>query len=354
MESTLVQLFAAILVLHRSAAEPPSCSLVVNPDNLVVKYGDPASANCSSDKVEELMGWETPAGNVGKENVQHVEWSVESLTNWNVDVIMCYYTGLEHQCNISLSIIIYKTPDSVSLELKKHTGPLKEKEEFQLECKVESVAPVQFLTIEWLRGAKLLKTSSYSDFHVEGKENENATVRDTQNFTTSKEDDGVQYRCVAKLDLDPLQPIPEVQSESMTMDVYYAPRSSNPASNVTVVQGASMELPCAADSNPQPERRWTHNGRNLSETNSVLKVASVQFADQGDYECIVSNPVGLAVIRRTVQVVVDYKTIICAVVSAVALLIAIFAIVKCCKHHKENKTGFYDLIAVTRKIKCVA
>uniref|UniRef100_A0AAY4ARB7 Intercellular adhesion molecule N-terminal domain-containing protein n=1 Tax=Denticeps clupeoides TaxID=299321 RepID=A0AAY4ARB7_9TELE len=202
------------------ASKPPSCSLVVNPDNLVVKYGDPASANCSSDKVEELMGWETPAGNVGKENVQHVEWSVESLTNWNVDVIMCYYTGLEHQCNISLSIIIYKTPDSVSLELKKHTGPLKEKEEFQLECKVESVAPVQFLTIEWLRGAKLLKTSSYSDFHVEGKENENATVRDTQNFTTSKEDDGVQYRCVAKLDLDPLQPIPEVQSESMTMDVY--------------------------------------------------------------------------------------------------------------------------------------
>lgn len=57
---------------------PDAECLVVSPARLVVKYGDPASSNCSSDTPVE-MGWESTQGGVGLTDKE------VKILNWRVD-----------------------------------------------------------------------------------------------------------------------------------------------------------------------------------------------------------------------------------------------------------------------------
>ena len=57
---------------------PDAECLVVSPARLVVKHGDPASSNCSSDIPVE-MGWEAFQGGVGLTDKE------VKILNWRVD-----------------------------------------------------------------------------------------------------------------------------------------------------------------------------------------------------------------------------------------------------------------------------
>ena len=50
-----------------------------------------------------------------------------------------------------------ETADSVSIHSINHTGPMLADEEYQLQCDIVNVAPVQNLTVRWYQGDDLLK-----------------------------------------------------------------------------------------------------------------------------------------------------------------------------------------------------
>lgn len=90
-----------------------------------------------------------------------------------------------------------------------------ENQQYTLECTVQNVAPVQNLIVTFYVGQKVLRVQSNN------KQGEIRPVTKifTLNISPSEEDDGVQYSCEAKLDLEMPQP-PLVTSQNITSTVY--------------------------------------------------------------------------------------------------------------------------------------
>lgn len=90
--------------------------------------------------------------------------------------------------------------------------------EYQLLCEVQNIAPVQYLTLRWYRGQTEVYNHSFSDLTPSSP----VQVSSILLITPTKADNGVQYRCVAELELGPEgpQPPPTVTSEPLNASVY--------------------------------------------------------------------------------------------------------------------------------------
>lgn len=104
-------------------------------------------------------------------------------------------------------------PEKVSLSFVNHTGPLREGQQYTLQCDVHDVAPVENLTVTFYKGRTALSTLQ--------TKNCAATPMSevfTLTITPHRDDDGVQYWCEAELKLGPdgPRPPPVVTSEKIT------------------------------------------------------------------------------------------------------------------------------------------
>lgn len=73
----------------------------------MVKFGSPASANCSTNDNHRGMGWEATQGSTDLlENVQFVIWVVERLQEWDIKPI-CFANFPGVQPVKKLNITIY-------------------------------------------------------------------------------------------------------------------------------------------------------------------------------------------------------------------------------------------------------
>lgn len=119
---------------------------------------------------------------------------------------------------MSFVCISIETPDSVSIRPANHTGPMVEGKEYQLLCEVQNIAPVQYLTLRWYRGQTEVYNHSFSDLTSSSP----VQVSSILLITPTKDENGVQYRCVAELELGPEgpKPPPTVASEPLNASVY--------------------------------------------------------------------------------------------------------------------------------------
>lgn len=86
-----------------------SCPIQLSPPTVVVKFGDPIFANCSSSSDQiDLMGWESEYGGTGvKEGVSSITLDIKSMQAWEITA-QCFVNFLDGtQCSEFLPVTVY-------------------------------------------------------------------------------------------------------------------------------------------------------------------------------------------------------------------------------------------------------
>nr|XP_015204452.1 PREDICTED: intercellular adhesion molecule 5 [Lepisosteus oculatus] len=285
------------LTVEQKSRASEDCPIQIRPSRLVVRYGDPVRAECTATQPLRGMGWEATAGPTGMQIVsQVVTWNVSSLTDWTSEP-KCFgnFYQTPKQCEKKLTIVLYKLPDSVSLN---QTVQMVEGRQYQLQCEVQNIAPVQYLTVNWYRGKTLIHSRTFSHNTTRTPVNVSATLL----FTPDRADNGQQLTCEAELNLGPEgpQPPPANQSDPLRIAVLYKPvfTSTGPTA-VQVPPGTRIFLNSSADGNPPPTFEWKYSSASRVQvtTNRDTSVAAVTVnseADAGAYTCIAANTEGRA------------------------------------------------------------
>lgn len=337
--------------LHVSSCDDPTVDIcedppVFSPSHLVVRHGDPTSATCTVCKEkchDKQIGLEKSLGTQST-NGTTITWKVPRLTEWDTSALCYYNYNSSKQCCTVLPVTVYHPPVRVSLRFVTHSGPLIVNHTYTVECIVEDVAPVKNLIVSFHKGDTLLEQSKF-DSEVKKP----VTKAVTLDINPSREDDGAQYWCKARLDLGPGGPEhpPVVESENITSTVYYMPYQDRPSHSdpVIVTSGYPFQLNCSAMGNPSLTYNWTFPSLvSHVDSGSDFTVNSATFAHGGQYTCTVFNDLGFLHVTFNVQVQVDYMPIIIGVVVAFIALAALTCIIFYIQYYKQKRTGHYKVV----------
>ncbi|KAF1379659.1 hypothetical protein PFLUV_G00178320 [Perca fluviatilis] len=263
---------------------PRGCPLVVTPAEMVVRFGDPASVNCSTDEDVQQMGWETPVGATSTPGPA-VIWKVEKLEDWQITPL-CYIKMKDNnKCSKKLTITLYKTPDIVSVSAL-GDGPMVEGTEYHLKCDIINVAPVQKLKVTWYRDNETVHTEVFS-----GTSKVPVNVSSTLRVTPVGDYNGAHFICKADLQLGPNGPEtdPTVTSSPYVAVVHYKPVfKACPGSYAGLEHEFSMDkLSCLADGNPPPSiLKWRFEGNLIDASENLTR------AQSGTYTAEIGNDLG--------------------------------------------------------------
>ncbi|XP_039541891.1 hemicentin-1-like isoform X10 [Pimephales promelas] len=277
----LVYLLAVSQLLSFTGSYADECPVQLNPQRVIVEFGGFVSVNCSTSVPHTGMGWEAIEGAVPMSGDSLITWRVSNLTEWDIEAF-CYINYNKVQCTVSLPMTIYKTPDSVSISTVNHTGPMMEGNQYELQCDVLNVAPVQNLIINWYKGQTLVDQTIFTD-----------TIKTPVSKTSKlliradRADDGAQYWCEAKLELgeEGPQPPPTAPSKTLNVEVFYKPKHSSSTETISI----NDELNCTVKANPAPTYSWQSDHLKETITSSVLQSSTLR---SGNYKCIASNSLG--------------------------------------------------------------
>ncbi|XP_039971660.1 intercellular adhesion molecule 5 [Xiphias gladius] len=273
------------------------CPLRLTPAKIVVRFGDPASVNCSTSARDVLgMGWEATVGGTGFKDLPVVTWKVEKLEDWTIGP-KCFITTATAQCYMMPSITLYKTPDNIAVSALAH-GPMTEGTEYRLKCDIINVAPVQSLTVKWYRGNEHVSTEMFNDTSVTP-----ISVSSVIRVTPKRDYNGALFRCSAELHLGPEgpEPIPTASSEPYTAVVHYKPLIQDCPTHYSGVEHVfRMDMfPCNVDGNPPPTVNWYYQGKRINASESLTRVHS------GKYTVEVGNSLGMS--QTSVDVTIEYS-----------------------------------------------
>lgn len=332
---------------HQASA-PKGCPLVLTPAEIVVKFGDPASVNCSTSTPDaDFIGWEATLGGTGASRPPVVTWRVEKLTQWTIEP-KCFLTKTNNeQCTVMPAVTIYKTPDMV-LVSGMASGVMVEGRDFLLTCHVINVAPVQNLKVKWYRGNKTVHTQR-SDITNPTSANETFTW-----WITPKRDyNGMTFRCKAELHLSGPELVPTMISSPYTANVHYPPFFEEKSDNLEVTSGENVTLDCRAKGNPLPKIHWNYPPAvNVRETTggrqSNIRITGATSTNDGVYICNATNDIGT--VTRSVRVVIKRQTSggfpwFMWAVLFLSVLIVIIIITKLILHSHKKKNGQYSFVS---------
>ncbi|CDQ81092.1 unnamed protein product [Oncorhynchus mykiss] len=224
------------------------------------------------------MGWEdTFPHRSFEQDVNIVTWTVDNLTDWTIEPT-CYITLIDSkQPSKVLPVILYKTPDSVSISVLRHSGPMVEGTQYQLQCDIQNIAPLQNLIVKWYKGNEPLDNVTYSTVSKTPVD-----VSDTLMISPSRNDDGAQYRCRAELDLGPEGPQPHPTVTSLiSITVHCKPE----AEILDIRVGEEITLNCTATGKPTPLYSW-----HSSHVQEALFTPLSKLP--GTYTCTASSQIG--------------------------------------------------------------
>ncbi|KAL1278586.1 hypothetical protein QQF64_025259 [Cirrhinus molitorella] len=262
------------------------CPVQIIPQRAVVEYGSSVAVDCRALIPHDGMAWEADEGGTEKTSANVTTWNVSNLREWEIKPF-CYINYIKiantPPCEVQLPVTVYKTPDNVSISFVNHSGPMIEGKQYELQCDVQDVAPVQNLTVKWYKGQTLLNQTTFTDT-IKTPVNETATLL----ITADRADDGAQYRCEAELDLgaEGPQPLPQRTSEPFSITVYYAPeiQSCNSWSPLKGTSLDSLHLNVySVVGNPHPNISWSLNSSPVNSSRNLTE------NDSGQYKITATN-----------------------------------------------------------------
>ncbi|KAG5832819.1 hypothetical protein ANANG_G00295200 [Anguilla anguilla] len=200
-----------------------------------------------------------------------------------------------------------------------------EGKQYQLQCEVQNIAPVQYLTVKWYKGETLENQTSY-DALTKTPVNVSSTLL----ITPTSADDGAQYSCVAELELGPEgpQPPPSTESDPLSITVHYSPFFSDDDDDETleVTEGEGVPLSCSAQGNPLPAYSWS-SPLDEEEKTSEIQITSASLTPGTHvYTCTASNQLGQQSKNFTVKVVPQGDQTVLWTVIGIGLAVAVFLI----------------------------
>nr|XP_055045393.1 cell adhesion molecule 1-like isoform X2 [Misgurnus anguillicaudatus] len=277
--------FSVVSQLVTFTGTRAECPLKLKPPSVVVEYGSSVSVDCITNVTHDGMGWEATVGGVPMTKDKLITWKASNLKRWDIRP-QCYinYNRMP-PCSTYLSITVYKTPDSVSINTENHRGPITEGSQYELQCDIVNVAPVKNLTVKWFKGETKVKTETFNDT-IKTPVNKTSKLQ----ITANRSDDGVQYRCEAELELgaDGPQPPPKVTSNSFQITVQYSPKHINGNVIITKTDG-EITLNCTVAANPPATYSWYSEHLTGPINSAVLSSSTLT---PGNYTCTATNTLG--------------------------------------------------------------
>lgn len=305
--SKILTLLVLVLLHCDCDGCPPEINpLTLQPSALVVQYGHAVDVNCSSSlDIHSGMRWDTPYKDTTWEDDAFVTWNLNQLLDWDVRAECKIRLNDSYQCIQNLDVTVYQFPEAVFLYAVNHTTPVIEGTEYQLQCDIVNVAPVQNLTVTWYKGNDVLKEDSFNkSTKTPGSESSALTV------ILGREDNGAQFRCETQLHLGLEGPQRIVNSsQTLKIQVHYSPEFLLTDDIVEVSEGSDVSLNCSADGNPQPDFHWTSDsGDHVNDTTegqwSTVYITGVTASTT--YKCTAENKLGF--ISKVIHVIVNPLT----------------------------------------------
>ncbi|XP_068192420.1 vascular cell adhesion protein 1-like [Antennarius striatus] len=301
MGNNFLQWIVTLCMIRSVSGE--GCSLILKPSRVVVGFGESVSVSCEAVRPVRVLGWESAISATHTLQDLSVQWKVDSLIDW-IEEPICYgvFFTAPRQCEEKLNLVLYKTPDSVSIRTVNHTGAMVEGKEYQLLCEVQNIAPVQYLTLRWYKGQSEVYNHSFSELTSSSP----VQVSSILMVTPTKAENGVQYRCVAVLELGPEgpQPPPTVTSEPLDASVHFPPTFLTPETEVVDhVPNSEITLNCTATGNPAPVYSW-QSSQPIQERMANEAVLTSSSLLPGTYTCTAANTLE----KKSKQFIVKAKT----------------------------------------------
>ncbi|KAM8723919.1 hemicentin-2 isoform 2-T2 [Acanthopagrus schlegelii] len=271
------------------------CPLILTPAEVVVRFGDPVSVNCSTASTTDFlgMGWEASAGGTGFEYKSSLTWTVEKVDEWDIKP-QCYMTRRNgKQCFMTPDITVYKTPDTVTLS-GVDGALMVEGREYTLDCHINNVAPVQNLTVIWYRDNEKLSTETFDENTVTP-----VTKTSSLRVTADRHHNGALFRCEAELHLGPELNL-TTASLSYPAVVLYGPLIKNCSGPFFGLEDEFRldMLPCHADGNPPPTVQWYYQHMEIG-ADELLK-----RQDSGEYTVVFRNEIGRN--HSSIDITIEY------------------------------------------------
>ncbi|MEQ2275442.1 hypothetical protein XENORESO_003412 [Xenotaenia resolanae] len=327
----------------------PECPIEIEPDTMVLKYQSRGwSAVCkpqtSESNVKEIF-WKTREDH----RIFNRTWNPDIHENWDPSPL-CHgeFLGIG-RCNKTLHYILYKPPETVSIDTVNNSGSTVEGGEMKLQCSIINVAPAEHLRVRWMwqRGNETIEPALVGVNNESGcsfpTRRSPVNVICTMNITLNRTHDGIQVQCEAELNLGPKgpQPPPSMTSNSFNLSVQYEPRinTTKLPELVPVIRGYTEELFCEADGNPPPRIQWHYS----SGTASLGLNGTLVVKEEGIYNCTAENDLNTD--KRVVQVILkeDYLPLIAGFVALTVVIISIIFVFIYSIYYKNTKMRRYSL-----------
>ncbi|XP_010775772.1 hemicentin-1-like isoform X2 [Notothenia coriiceps] len=267
-ESTsFIRIFVGVLLSATAAGVFTSCPIELSPPSVVVRYGDSVSVNCStSESLFDGIGWEASQGGKSVENVNHMAWTVEKLTEWKISP-SCYINPFPNssfqQCFKYPKVVLYTFPENISLSSSSgpHMG-MPEGKKHNFTCDIQNIAPVINLTVKWYKGDEMVYEDTFKDPSKEPVDQSSIF-----SLIPTRQDNGVTFRCEAHLDLRPEGPQLNASSQEYNIRVFFGPEVQCAA----VLEGETLERRCSVTGYPIPTVTWLKNGTSIEPTEPLSR-----------------------------------------------------------------------------------
>uniref|UniRef100_A0A3B3H9V8 Ig-like domain-containing protein n=1 Tax=Oryzias latipes TaxID=8090 RepID=A0A3B3H9V8_ORYLA len=211
------------------------------PPEIIGEYGRYAFLNCSSESLDYNDIFLTVKGQtIDKEPYKNYVGHLIKLDDWNIDAKCSVHINDTHKCYTDVDITVYKSPGvDLFVKRKDATG---ERMQWELQCDIFNVAPVQNLTVRWYKNDHLIRTNSFPGT-TKAAVNESSLLR----VNISREENAALFRCEAQLNMRS-RSLPAAVSQTINISANEVPT----ARDVTTAHG-SFNLTSEAETTPPPE-----------------------------------------------------------------------------------------------------